>query len=234
MMDSRRRISNLILGAVSMAFFMIADWFLDAAGAGDEELGLIAHSNWPAMAMWRFTVSATIAAFAILLTWLGSKEAIDISLEVRPETKGGRFMCRLFRLCHVILVTYGSGFHIVLCLFPIFFKTVLALGGSEELAVSAVNGTGMQIIIPLMILYLICDIGVSVAWFWLVLSRKLRLSPSAVICCPLSSIVIDFMLKAIPLQFFKDFTVAFESLGWLMMYLALAAHVRNTPDNASE
>ena len=42
------RKSKLIfyIGAFGMALFMTADWLLDAAGAGDEELGLIAHTNW--------------------------------------------------------------------------------------------------------------------------------------------------------------------------------------------
>ena len=78
-----------------------------------------------------------------------------------------------------------------------------------------------------MIVYLICDLGVSIAWYYIILKKKLDLKRWAIICCPLSSILIDFMLKMIPLQFFKDFTVAFESLGWLLMYLALAKHVKN-------
>ena len=45
---------SFIMGAVSMFAFMIGDWLLDAAGAGDAELGLVAHTNWPGMSMWRF------------------------------------------------------------------------------------------------------------------------------------------------------------------------------------
>ena len=56
----------------------------------------------------------------------------------------------------------------------------------------------------------------------MILKRKLNLGKWALVCCPLSTLIIDFPLKAIPLQFFKDFTVAFESLGWLLMYVALA------------
>ena len=54
------------IGSFGMLLFMIGDWLLDAAGAGDEELGLIAHTNWPQMAMWRFVVSATLALVALL------------------------------------------------------------------------------------------------------------------------------------------------------------------------
>jgi hypothetical protein len=58
----------------------------------------------------------------------------------------------------------------------------------------------------------------------MIFKRKLKLSRWALLSCPLSTLLIDFPLKMIPLQFFKDFTVAFESLGWLLMYVALAIH----------
>ncbi|MBR1861711.1 MAG: hypothetical protein IJ796_07620 [Lachnospiraceae bacterium] len=225
---NRTRFRNLILGMVSMLFFMAGDYLLDAAGAGDYEIGIAVHSNWDKMATWRFVASATIAAFAILLTYLGSQEAIAISKSVRTQTKTSRFMDFLFRMCHVILITYGAGFHIFLCALPIAYKEFLLFGGAKDVAIAGVNQTGLLVIIPLMILYLVCDIGVSVAWFYMVLSKKLKLPWFAVLCCPLSSIVIDFILKAIPLQFFKDFTVAFESLGWVLMFIALAVHVRKT------
>ncbi len=124
-------------------------------------------------------------------------------------------------------MTFGIGFHILLCVFPMFYKTLLKLGIEQATAADAVNDTTSLIIAQLMIVYLICDIGVSIAWYYIILKKKLDLSRWALICCPLSSILIDFMLKMIPLQFFKDFTVAFESLGWLLMYLALAKHVKN-------
>ena len=73
----RKRNSKLIFyfGAFGMLLFMIGDWLLDAAGAGDGELGLIAHSNWPQMAMWRFVVSATLALIALLPVFFASNEA---------------------------------------------------------------------------------------------------------------------------------------------------------------
>ena len=65
MKNSKNNKAALISGAFGMFLFMIGDWLLDAAGAGDTEIGLIAHSNWPQMAMWRFVLSATLAMIAI-------------------------------------------------------------------------------------------------------------------------------------------------------------------------
>ncbi len=113
MSESKRKKVIYISGAVGMILFMIGDWLLDAAGAGDEEVGLIVHSNWPQMAMWRFVMSATLALVALLPVYFASADAIK----------------------------------------------------------TARNNEA---------------------------------------------------LKAIPIQFFKNFTVAFESLGWLLMYVALA------------
>ena len=215
------------IGAFGMLLFMIADWLLDAAGAGDEEIGLIAHSNWPQMAMWRFAASATLALVALLPVFFASNEAIKMTRknEVLYATKPGRFWGNAFCLGHILLLTYGVGFHIILCIYPLFFKTLNSMGMDVQAAADAVNKTGSYTIIQLMIVYLICDIGVSVAWYYMIFIGKLNLSKWALLCCPLSTILVDFPLKLIPLQFFKDFTVAFESFGWLLMYLALARHV---------
>ena len=215
------------IGAFGMLLFMIADWLLDAAGAGDEEIGLIAHSNWPQMAMWRFAASATLALVALLPVYFASNEAIKMTRknEVLYATKPGRFWGNAFCLGHILLLTYGIGFHIILCIYPLFFKTLNSMGMDVQAAADAVNKTGSYTIIQLMVVYLICDIGVSVAWYYMIFKGKLNLSKWALLCCPLSTILVDFPLKLIPLQFFKDFTVAFESFGWLLMYLALARHV---------
>ena len=228
MTDSKKKEMKFILGAVGMVIFMIGDWLLDAAGANDSEIGLVVHSNWPQMSMYRFVLSATLALIALLPVYFASAEAIRMIRKNTSlsDTRAGRFFRNAFCLGHILLMTFGIGFHILLCVFPMFYKTMLTLGVDSATAASAVNDSTSLIIAQLMIVYLICDLGVSIAWYYIILKKKLDLKRWAIICCPLSSILIDFMLKMIPLQFFKDFTVAFESLGWLLMYLALAKHVK--------
>ena len=227
--DTKRKELKFYIGVAGMVLFMIADWLLDAAGKGDTEVGIIVHSNWPQMAMWRFVLSATLALVALLPVYFASAQAIRMTRKNASlsETKAGRFWGGTFCLGHILLITFGIGFHIILCMFPMFYKTLLVLGVEPAIAADAVNDSGSLILIQLMIVYLICDVGVSIAWYYMILKKKLNLSRWALLCCPLSTILIDFPLKMIPLQFFKDFTVAFESLGWLLMYLALARHLKN-------
>lgn len=224
MSELKRKKVIYICGAIGMFIFMIGDWLLDAAGAGDEDVGLIVHSNWPQMAMWRFVMSATLALVALLPVYFASADAIKTvrNIEALKATKASRFWCNAFCLGHILLMTYGIGFHIILCVYPMIFKSLLDLGVDLTVATDAINNAGILTIGQLMFVYLICDIGVSVAWYYMILKKKLNLGKWALICCSLSTLIIDFPLKAIPLQFFKDFTVAFESLGWLLMYVALA------------
>ena len=215
-----------------MVLFMIGDWLLDAAGSGDREVGLAVHSNWPLMAQWRFVASAVLAIGGIFLTWVGAREAMELSRRVeRPDSKGSRFWGKVFRFGFVCLLVYGMGFHVILCLFPIFFKTILSLGATFDFAAEAVNASAMSVVAPLMIVYIICDLGISIAWYYMILKKEWKLSYCALLCCPLSTLLIDFALKAIPLQFFKDFTVAFESLGWLTMFSALALHAKRAGES---
>ena len=230
MSEANRKKVIYIFGAFGMVLFMIGDWLLDAAGAGDEEVGLIVHSNWTQMAMWRFVMSATLALVALLPVFFASADAIKTARtnESLKATRASRFWCNTFCLGHILLMTYGIGFHIILCIYPMIFKSLLNLGVDIGVAADAINNAGMLTIGQLMFVYLICDIGVSIAWYYMILKNKLNLGKWALICCPLSTIIIDFLIKAIPFQFFKDFTVAFESLGWLLMYVALAVMASKT------
>ena len=229
-----QRSRKLLWGVFGMFLFMIGDWLLDAAGAGDVEVGLAVHSNWETMALWRFVASAVIALVAIFPVWPAAQEAMATSREnTRAGKAASRFWNKAFQWGQVILVAFGAGFHAIICMFPLFFKEAVALGGGIELATQLVNATASQIIIPLLLLYILCDAGISIAWYYLVCSRELHVGIWALLCCPLSTLLIDFLLKMIPLQFFKDFTVAFESLGWLLMYAALAVHARKTTATVS-
>lgn len=232
MTESKKKKTIYITGAAGMFLFMIADWLLDAAGTGDEDVGLIVHSNWPQMAMWRFVMSATLALIALLPVYFASADAIKTARgnEALNVSRASRFWRNAFCLGHILLMTYGIGFHIILCVYPMIFKSLLELGADLTLASNAINNAGALTIGQLMFVYLVCDIGVSVAWYYMILKKKLNLGKWALICCPLSTIIIDFSLKAIPLQFFKDFTVAFESLGWLLMYFALAVMASKTAE----
>ena len=42
-------------------------------------IGLIVHSNWPNMSMWRFQASATLALVALLPVFFASNEAIQMT-----------------------------------------------------------------------------------------------------------------------------------------------------------
>lgn len=222
---------NLILGACSMFLFMIGDWLLDALGAGNEEIGLIVESNWSDMSMWRFVASATCAAIAITFTWLGSKELLKIAKSVDlKQTKISSFMNGMYRYGVVLLVTISMGFHIILCLFPMVYKLIIEETGNSIAAINVVNTLGSYVIVQLMILYLIMDIGGSIGWYYLILKKQLALPKWALFCCPLSTLIIDFILKLIPLQFIQDFTVAFESLGWMLMFIAGYYYVRKKDD----
>ena len=153
---------------------------------------------------------------AFISPWISSGRCTTCAKD-HPEPEKWKQM-----IAHILLMTYGIGFHIILCVYPMIFKSLLNLGVDISVATDAINNAGILTIGQLMFVYLICDIGVSIAWYYMILKKKLNLGKWALICCPFSTLVIDFPLKAIPIQFFKDFTVAFESLGWLLMYVALA------------
>lgn len=99
-MEREKKKSAMIAGMVSMAVFMIGDWFLDVKGSGNEEIGIFVNSNWTSMSMWRFEVSILLAALAMPLYWIalrGLRSLVAEKCEKDPQGHAG-VMNRVFQI----------------------------------------------------------------------------------------------------------------------------------------
>lgn len=218
---------NLIIGMAAMVLCMIADWFLDVKGAGNISHGIV-ESNWTKMSLWRFEVSILIGAFVVPFYWFGIREMMSMAKEnCNVQSKMSRFMSKLFCISAMAGVISFVFIHIMCCLFPIIFKSIYAVYPDFNLTTSIVNTIAKYIYTPFFVYYAIADFGISISWIYMTFNKQFNIGKWAVICCPLSMMVIVLLIKLIPFQPLHDVSVAFETLGYVLLLFAGYLHCNN-------
>jgi len=75
-----------------------------------------------------------------------------------------------------------------------------------------------SIAIPLLAGYIICDLGVTVAWIGMLLKGMIPVKKILLICNPLIIAILGNVANYLA----DGLDSGFESLGWLLMYLVCA------------
>lgn len=227
MKEKSNRKRNILIGMTAMAVCMIADWLLDVKGAGNVSHGIV-ESNWTKMSLWRFEVSILIGAAIVPFYWFGIREMIGIVKgNCNQNSKMSRFMSKLFCVSAMSGVISFVFVHITCCIFPIIFKSIYAVYSDFNSVQSIVNKIANFIYVPFFAYYIASDFGISIAWIYMVVKKKFQIGKWAVICCPLSMMVLILLLNLIPWQVLQDVTVAFETLGYVLLLFAGYVHQSN-------
>lgn len=221
-MEKKKDKRALIAGMISMALFMIGDWLLDVKGSGNQEVGIFVNSNWTTMSMWRFEISILLATVAMPLYWIALKKLRSIVSDVCEKKSEGKAMAvkHLFDISSAAGLVSVLFIHIMCCLMPIIFKVSYEAGNTFDQAADITNKIGTYILIPFMIYYLIMDIGMSVVMIYLIVTKRFALPKWMVCFNPVGGLLLCEILARIPVTFFNDLSVAFESMGHLLMFVA--------------
>ncbi len=110
------------------------------------------------------------------------------------------------------------------CLPPIVFQNAQSLGMPIESALTLTYMIQKPFAVPIVVFFLIEDIGISIVLWQLILTRRLALSKWALFLCPVPMLLIDVLLKLIPSAFTKNLSVMLESFGWLLFMLTGLLH----------
>ena len=210
----------MLIGFVSMLFFMVADWLLDVMGAGNEEIGVLVNSNWSQMAIWRFEASIVIASVAMPFYWLGIREFRKI---IGKKCEGESGICRgmgwLFGISSMAGVIGFLYMHVMCCLFPIIFKIVDGTVQNVEVSAEITNQIGNYVYPSFFTYYIIADLGITIALIYFIMKGKLNVPKIAVLCNPVAGVVLSMVLEVVPIAVLHDVKVAFESMGYVFMFL---------------
>lgn len=81
--------------------------------------------------------------------------------------------------------------------------------------------------VPIVVFFLVEDIGISVLLWQLILTNKLSVPKWMMVCCPVVMLILDFALKVIPLSVAQNISVTLESFGWLLFMFVGWKHLQN-------
>ena len=233
-MEKTKKKQAMLAGIAAMALFMAGDWLLDVKGIGNEEIGVFVNSNWTTMSMWRFEASILLAAVAMPLYWIALRELRHMVADACRENPQGHAaaMNGLFRISSAAGLISVLFIHIMCCLMPVIFKTAYGLGNTFEQAADLTNEVGMYILIPFMIYYLVTDIGMSVVMIYLILTGRFALPKWMACFHPVGGLLLCEVLLRIPLVWCNDLSVAFESMGHLLMFVAAYVLLQGKTDRS--
>lgn len=207
----------MIVGAVTLVFFMIGDLLLGAAGEGGEEVGMMTNTNWPKMPMWRFEINMYLCAICMPLFAIVMLQWIKISEEVNGADSK---LHKLFKVSNWAMIISGFFIHCGLCLLPIIGKSIYEVYGDLNQALAITDSITETFVVPLMTYAFIADGGVTLAFWIMLFKKRLSLPKTALVCTPGFTCILLSVLSLIPSWVIKDMTSCFESFGWLLMFLA--------------
>lgn len=217
-MTSKQKIS-LAIPAFLMA--MAGDYLIGYEPWDIEPLGLIADTGWLTIADWRIALSNLLGAIAVPLYFIAAREFLRL-LEARNpkgKNKGTDRFLWLFRVGNYAGFLSFVFIHIACGLLILQFNAAYEVIGNADMAM----GLDLRIFwaeaIPFLAYFVVADLFTTIGWIGLVLKRVIPFSKAWVLAPPLVMALIGQIFSVFKIGF-KGIDSGFESLGWLLMFVA--------------
>ena len=138
---------------------------------------------------------------------------------------GDSVLFKLFKYANWAGVFYFAFIHICICMLVVVFNAGMGETGDVVSSVDMMLRVLKSIAIPLLAGYIICDLGVTIAWIGMVLKGLIPVKKILLICNPIFIAIVGNFANYLA----NGLDSGFESLGWLLMYLVCAVFL--TKDN---
>lgn len=207
-----------ILGLIGGLFCACGDIFLDLKGRDNKKLGKyeFIDSNWEHMPLWRFKASILCVTAGVPLYFLG------ICAMSEKLAEHNEVFAMIFWISGMAGSIGGFFIHLLLCLFPVIYKTMLN-EAKFELIDKVINEMYAAIKIPFWLMYLLL-VGVSSVMVAIAIIKGwLSLSPFMILLTPMSLLIFGVLLRKIKYNWFYDLPgIIMPSIGLGMLGLMAA------------
>ena len=212
---------RLIVGTVTGFFMMLISYLMDGYGLMKKAE---AYTSRP---LWVYVLCLIIAMIGVPAMCYAFTGWHRILIDVNAK-KWVKYLFTASAASYAISSLYIIGSD---CLPPIIVQNAAELGTEIETAVRLAEKVQMYFMPPVIVFFLIEDIGISIVLWQLIFSGKLQLPKIMLVCCPAVTLAVDIALKTIPNGMIRDISVTLESLGWLLFMLAGYVHkIKKTED----
>lgn len=208
-------------GIITGLFMMFVSYLMDGYGL------MVAEKAYTSRHLWVYVlcpVVATIGVPAMCYAFTGWHRILIYA----NAKKWVKYLFIASTASYAISSLYIIGFD---CLPPIIVQNAAEIGVDTETAIQLAEKVQVSFILPVMVFFLIEDIGISIVLWQLIFSGKLRLTKIMLVCCPAVTLAVDIAIKLIPNGIVRDISVTLESFGWLLFMLAGYIHINKKTKN---
>jgi len=217
-----------VFGFVALILCGVGDWLIGYEPKGGEELVYgITRTSIASVPTWFYILSM----FFGILSGFACKYFAPAMEEVVKD-KGVRTDSKMFKVFHFSLSSAPLmfiTFHTACCVVLLFVQAGLR-AGIDTASANAVFILPIAVsLIPFTIWCFLCDIPVTIAYIYFVLTGKLGLPKVAVICAPFSMSILSKIIGAGLIAIGSPFAFMVacgESWGWGFMCLAFYSVVK--------
>lgn len=200
---------------------MAGDYLIGCEPWDVEPLGLIADTGWLTIADWRIALSNLLGAIAVPLYFVAARELLRL-LDAR-NPKGAspwtdRFLW-LFRIGNYAGFFSFLFIHIACGLLILQFNAVYSVLGDADAAMAIVLRIFRAEAVPFLAYFVAADLFTTIGWIGLVARQALPAPRAWLLAAPLLTALAGQCLSFFPIGF-KGIDAGFESLGWLLMFVA--------------
>lgn len=209
---------RLLIGTCTGILMMLLSYWMDG-------FGLMSDAEaWMTRPIWSYTLCMILAMMGVPAMCVGLSGWYEIIRTVQAK----HWVKRLFIVAAVCYAVSSLTLIAIDCLPPIVFQTAADLGIEPEVGLTLIERLERPYAIPIIVFFLIEDLGVSIVLWQLILSGKLWLSKWWVFCCPIIMLAADILLKLISSALARNISVTLESAGWMLFMLAGFIHLKRS------
>ena len=182
----------LLVGVVGCLLYVIGDFLFAATGRGQtaERIGLMVNVAYLEMGAWRMVVGSILCGFVGTLLYYMGFHRMHGLLKLHVTEDKDRKWVRLFRVAYVTGTVAWAYVHAMFMNVALIFKYVYQSYGDMQAAADIANRVFYANAAPMLIAFLLCDLGLTVVMPVLVWKRIIPLKSTlarllATLCSPL-------------------------------------------------
>ena len=225
-MKERRNL--FIIGIFGCILYVIADFLYAFHGKNDsqESKGLLIKVVYLNISNWRMSMSIIFGFIGTLFFYMGFHQMYKV-LKSRLNTRKNIIYVKLFRMAYITGTVAWTYFHSMFMNVGLIFKFIFEKYGDMDIAADIANKVAYYNMIPMIVSFIICDLGFTVIMIILIWKKIIPISNIwkrilATLCNPLMCPgVIGNILACFPWPI-NQLDYGTESFGHaLVLYLGL-------------
>ena len=166
----------LIVGIIGCVLFMIGDYLYAATGKDrtTETIGFMVRVAYLDMATWRMVASILCGFFGTILYYMGFNKMYEF-LKIHITKPKDQKWVKLFRVAYISGTVGWAYVHAMFMTVALIFKYVYQSYGDVQTAAEIANKVFYCNAPPMLIAYILCDVGLTVIMITLVWKKIIPL-----------------------------------------------------------